>query len=156
MRKSLTYFGNYDYSQNPFTNLEQMALRMEVATDVLNDLKEKGEMSGKDLDNAVELLMGERGFSIRPFVESLPEVSEEIRAEEYIEIQMKEYTYGRIFRTHDANTIIFQESSHYSNPTYLVFNPQFKNLETNKFAECGYVRGTRMVQVKRKYYRWIG
>lgn len=156
MSKSLTHFGNYEYGQDPFTTLTEIRARLKIAQRVLEELKEKGEMSGSEMDKTVDFLMEEKGFSIRPFVESLPQVEEEIRGEEYIEIQMKEYIYGRIFRTHDANTIIFQESGHYSNPTYLVFNPQFKNLETNKFAECGYVRGTRIVQVRRKYYKWVG
>lgn len=156
--KSLTHFNpnraiEFD---NVFDALDELSTRAILAIDVLDLLRKKGEMSGTDLDKEVTKRYGEKKYSIRPLLDIMESrrnfIRTEVREEESIMVEMKHDMWGRVIKTHNDSFVIF--CPYYGNDTpFLIYNPVIKN--TNA-AGLSCVGGKRMVQVRRKYYYWVG
>ena len=153
--KNLVTFNPYRMDHmTPYQILEYMEERISVANRVLDELREKGRMSGKQLDNAVAKILGTPDFTIRPYLdalESMGYIRTEILPEEYIKVEMDRAEAGKMYPTHDPNCAIFVPRNCYSKP-YLIYNPSVSR--SIKGEE--YVLGDRMIQVRRKYYNWVG
>ena len=153
--KSLVTFNPYRMdNMTPYQMLECMEERFNVANRVLDKLREEGRMSGKQLDNAVAEILGAPNFTIRPYLDALERmgyIRTEILPEEYIKVEMEHSEAGKMYPTHDPNCVIFVPRSCYSNP-YLIYNPIVSRLINGE----AYVQGDRMIQVRRKYYYWVG
>lgn len=150
--KNLAHF---DYWQNsPIEALESMQHRLDVCFTLLDKLRNAGEMSSTELNWQTRLLMEEEGYSICPFFEHFwhDYIRTQIRAEEFIRVYMKQPIRGKITKTHEDNMIIFTPSYGYDPKPFLVFNPVITD---EKHGE-GCVQGNRVVQVRRKYYIWVG
>ena len=136
----------YDGTMNEFLNA--LTSRLDVASDVLDDLRERGEMSGTELDKLMEQKYGMKGYSARPFLDSFKNkgIRTEVRKEECIKVKMKHYEWGRLYKTHEDNMFIFVPI--HQNPPYLIFHPTIESTDRDMVYLCG----ERIVQVERKYY----
>ena len=155
--KSLVTFNPYRMdNMTPYQMLECMEERFNVANGVLDKLREAGRMSGKQLDNAVAEILGASNFTIRPYLDALERmgyIRTEIIPEEYIKVEMEHSEAGEIYSTHDPNCVIFIPRNCYSRSRpYLIYNPTV----SRSIRDEVYVQGDRMVQVRRKYYYWVG
>ena len=154
--KSLVTFNPFRIDcMRPYEMLNDAITRFEVANKTLDKLREKGRLSGKQVDNIVADLIDERTFTIRPFLDALEShgyIRTEILPEEYIKISMKRPEIGTVFPTHDSNCVIFVPCCYNPRP-YLVYNPVMSKSPDPKYTR---VQGDRMVQVLRKYYYWVG
>lgn len=153
--KNLVTFNPYRMdNMTPYQMLECMEERLRVANTVLDKLREEGCMSGRQLDDAVAKVLGAPNFTIRPYLEALAYIGFiriEVRSEEYRKIAMDRADMGKTYPTHDPNCVIFVPHSCCRGP-YLIYNPTVPSTVKGEY----YVRGERMVQVRRKYYHWVG
>lgn len=155
--KNLVTFNPYRLdNMTPYQMLEYMEERFNVANRVLDKLREEGRMSSKQLDNAVAEILDVPNFTIRPYLdalESMGYIRTEIHSEEYIKVEMEHSEAGEVYPTHDPNCVIFVPRNCYprSRP-YLIYDP----IVSRSMRDEIYVQGDRMVQVRRKYYYWVG
>ena len=156
--KSITYFNpnRVDEFDNVFDALDELSTRAILATDVLDLLRKKGEMSGADLDREVTKRYGEKKYSIRPFLDIMESngrnIRTEVREEESIMVEMKHAMQGKVVKTHDDSFVIFCPYGADDTP-FLIYNPVIKGTNLMGYSWVG---GKRMVQVRRKYYIWVG
>lgn len=156
--KSITYFNpnRIDEYDNVFDALDNLSNRAILATDVLDLLRKKGVMSGTDLDREVTKRYGEKKYSIRPLLENMASngrnIRIEVREEESIMVNMKHPLCGKVIKTHDDSFVIFVPQYGYNNTPFLIYNPVIGD----SIGGVSYVKGNRMVQVRRKYYHWVG
>ncbi len=156
--KNLISFNPYRMNKiPPYAMLESMEERLSTASRVLDKLREKECMSSKQLDNAVTEILGESGFTIRPYLDALESmgfIRTEIRSEEYLEVQMACEDEGKTYPTHDPNCVIFVPRTCYNKlpKPYLIYNPVISRIG----GGMEWVKGKRMIQVRRKYYHWVG
>lgn len=152
--KSLVTFNPYriDYLP-PYQMLGEAIEHLEIASKTLDKLREKGSLSGKEVDKIVASFVGDHTYTIRPFLDALERhgyIHTEIRAEEYIKISMKRPEIGMVYPTHDPDCVIFVPCCYNPRP-YLIYNPIISKTGDPKYT---HVQGDRMVQVLRKYYHW--
>lgn len=153
--RSLTYFNPARELRegNSIKKIMLMKNRFEVAYMILNHLKCKGEMSRKEIDKKVEELCG-KAFDITPVLDSTPEISTEVRAEEIIKVRMKHTQYGRITKVlGEENTVIFSPGYNPDNPPFIIEDAEIHGMTSDN---RGSVKGIIKVQVMRKYYKWVG
>lgn len=136
----------YDDTMSEF--LIDFISRLDVVSDVLDDLRDRGEMSGTELDKLVAQKYGMKGFSVRPFLDSFKNkgIRTEVRKEECIKVKMKHYEWGRLYKTHEDDMFIFVPI--HRNPPYIIFHPTIESTDRDMVYLCG----ERIVQVERKYY----
>ena len=161
--KSITYFNpnRIDEYDNVFDALDNLSNRAILATDVLDLLRKKGVMSGTDLDKEVTKRYGEEKYSIRPLLETMASngrnIRIEVREEESIMVKMNKPLWGKVIKTHDDSFIIFVPKYSYDQTPFLIYNPVVGDEGDNIVSGMvSYVKGKRMVQVRRKYYHWVG
>lgn len=156
--KSITYFNpnRIDEYDNVFDALDNLANRANLATDVLDLLRKKKVMSGTDLDKEVTKRYGEKKYSIRPLLDIMESngrnIRTEVREEESIMVEIKRTLCGRVIKTHDDSFVIFVPRYGYNDTPFLIYNPVIEEC----IGDVSYVKGKRMVQVRRKYYHWVG
>lgn len=156
--KSITYFNpnRIDEYDSVFDALDNLANRANLATDVLDLLRKKKVMSGTDLDKEVTKRYGEKKYSIRPLLDIMESngrnIRTEVREEESIMVEMKHPLWGKVVKTHDDSFIIFVPQYGYNNTPFLVYNPVI----AESVGGLSSVKGKRMIQVRRKYYHWVG
>ena len=156
--KSITYFNpnRIDEYDNVFDALDNLSNRAILATDVLDLLRKKGVMSGTELDKEVTKRYGEKKYSIRPLLDIMESngrnIRTEVREEESIMVNMKHPLWGKVVKTHDDSFIIFVPQYGYNTTPFLIYNP----IIGDSAGGVSSVKGKRMIQVRRKYYHWVG